>query len=135
MPEVTDFWTWLMAWAPTIWYVTAFAAFWVGSGAFVFRSLLRAMYSYGWQRIAAEASNSVDPAYDGSDRVVWAFSSVWVLILAAFLGPLGSLPFALVYGYFFTTRHSPFGPDHTPAHRSPGPRNVATSGRIRADSG
>ena len=99
MPEVTDFWTWLMAWAPTIWYVTAFAAFWVGSGAFVFRSLLRAQHSRGREWIAAE-SPSREVGYDGSDRVVWTFSSVWVLILAAVLGPLGSLPFALVYIYF-----------------------------------
>ena len=106
MLEVTDFWTWLMAWAPTIWYVTAFAAFWVGSGAFVFRSLLRAWHSRGWQRIATEDENSLRHGPDGgsSDRVVWTFSSVWVLILAAVLGPLGSLPFALVYSYVTTPR-------------------------------
>ena len=104
MPEVTDFWTWLMAWAPTIWYGTAFAAFWFGSGAFVFRSLLRARYSSGQQRIANEDPHGMSQGPDFSDRVVWTFSSVWVLILAAVLGPLGSLPFALVYSYVTTRR-------------------------------
>ena len=104
MPEATDFWTWLMAWAPTIWYVTAFAAFWVGSGAFVFRSLLRAWHSRGWQRIAPDDPREQAQGTDRSDRVVWTFSSAWVLILAAVLGPLGSLPFALVYRYVTTPR-------------------------------
>ena len=90
--EVTDFWTWLMAWAPTIWYGMAVAGFWVGSGAFVFRSLLRAWHSPGLQQRADEGSSTVP--------VVWDFASVWVLILAAVLGPLGSPLFAVVYVYF-----------------------------------
>ena len=92
--EVTDFWTWtwLRAWAPTFWYGTALVTLWLGSGVFVFRSLLRTSHSHGWLRISSAESPAVL-----ADHVVWTFSSMWVLILAAILGPLLSLLFALGY--------------------------------------
>ena len=95
--EVTDFWPWFMAWAPTIWYGVALIAFWVGSGVFVFRSLLRTWHSSGRLRIASDEPREPPYSSDRSDRVVWTFSSMWVLILAAILGPLLSPLFAFVY--------------------------------------
>ena len=86
--EVTDLWTWLMAWAPTIWYSTAFVAFWFGSGVFVFRSLLRTWHSSG--RLERSADAKYTP-------IIWTFSSMRVLIVAAILGPALSPVFALVY--------------------------------------
>ena len=88
--EVTDFWTWtwLRAWAPTFWYGMAFVAFWFGSGVFVFRSLLRTWHSCGRER------SSFDEKYT---PILWTFSSMRVLIVAAILGPALSPVFALVY--------------------------------------
>ena len=109
MHEATDFWTWatwawLMAWAPTIWYVTALVTLWFGSGVFVFRSLLRTSHSSGRQRIASDAPQEINPVSPGADRVLWTFSSMWVLILAAILGPLLSPLFAFVYVRFIAPR-------------------------------
>ena len=105
--NLSGFPQWLMTWAPTIWYVTAFVAFWCGSGAFVFRSAMRAITSSGWQRIASEPQTSSPPPPVASrdDRTVWVFSSVWVLVTAAVLGPIGAVPFALVYIYSRRLRH------------------------------
>ena len=100
MHEATDFWTWatwawLMAWAPTIWYVAALVTLWLGSGVFVFRSLLRTWHSHGPLRSAPQDPYTLIP---------WTFSSMWVLILAAILGPALSPLFALVYVRFIEPR-------------------------------
>ena len=98
--EVTDFWTWtwLRAWAPTFWYGTALVTLWLGSGVFVFRSLLRTWHSRGWLRVASDQPRETHHGLDdGSDRVIWTFSSMRVLIVAAILGPAGSSLFAFGY--------------------------------------
>ena len=101
MSEVSGFPQWLMMWSPTIWYVTAFLAFWFGSGAFVFRSIMRARHSTGHQQIAADVPQVIQAGLGGgSDRTVWTFSSARVLIGAAFLGPVLSAAFALAYIYY-----------------------------------
>lgn len=95
---------WLKMWAPTIWYVTGFIAFWFGSGALVFRTVMRAFHSSGKQRVTGENPNargmhrvSGEP---GADQTVWVFSQVWVLAVAAMLGPFAFL-FAAIYFYGF----------------------------------
>ena len=101
MSEVSGFPQWLMMWSPTIWYVTAFLAFWFGSGAFVFRSIMRARHSTGRQQIAGDDPNVRPVGFGiGPDRTVWTFSSARVLIGAAFLGPVLSVAFALAYIYY-----------------------------------
>ena len=88
---MTEISQWLMTWAPTIWYLTAFAAFWCGSGAFVFRSVMRARNTSGYQQSARAQS-------------VWMFPSARMLIGAALVGPVLAVPFALLYDAYTTWR-------------------------------
>ena len=98
MSEVSESQVWLLTWAPIIWYVTAFVAFSFGSGADVFRCFMRTRDSTGRQQIAPDNPRVVQSGFDrGLDRTVWTFSSVWVLIVAAMLGPVLTVPFALAY--------------------------------------
>lgn len=101
MAECVDgFAGFLMMWAPTLWYAAAFLTLWGGSGAFVFRSMMRTMTSRGWQRLISDDSSSPlgrQMSVLHEDRVIWVFSSWWVLVLSALLGPLGAFPFALIY--------------------------------------
>ncbi len=110
-PHLSEFAYWLLMWAPTVWYVTAFIALWCGSGAFVFRSIMRARHSRGWQRIAdePETSGAVPSAqrFRHEDRTVWVFPSARLLVAAAVLGPIGAALLASIWPYvrqFFRTR-------------------------------
>jgi len=95
----------LKVWAPTLWYTAGFAGFWAGAGVLTFRSIMRAHYSTGHQRVTG-----LDPRTTGAsrlqanpsaDQTVWVYSRAWVLILAAVLGP-ASFMFALLYRAFDT---------------------------------
>ena len=90
----------LMVWAPTIWYTTGFLAFWFGSGAFVYRAVMRAFMSSGIQRLSDSPHTKPLPFGDRSgDRSVWIFSTPWALLISGILGPIGAFLLAVVYYY------------------------------------
>ena len=87
----------------------AVIGFWCGSGPFVFRLIMRARHSQGWQRIAdePETSGAVPSAQEfrHEDRIVWVFPSAWLLIAAAVLGPLLAALLALIWGFPIAASH------------------------------
>ena len=96
------FWHWLAIWAPTIWYTTAFIGFWFGSGAFVYRSVMRAGMSTGIQRLSDSPQTQAGqlPLFSHpGDRAVWTFSTPWALLISGILGPIGSFILAVFYFY------------------------------------
>ncbi|MCY3911920.1 MAG: hypothetical protein OXG43_01580 [Chloroflexi bacterium] len=97
MPECVV--AFLKEWAPTLWYMAGLLGFWVGAGVLTFRSAVRAWHSRGFQRVAGQNAKGVQSfaEYEPSaDQAVWVYSSLWVLVVAAILGP-ASIVFALIY--------------------------------------
>ena len=71
---------------------------------------MRAWYSTGRQRVTGENPSAVgqsrvrgDPS---ADQTAWVYSRLWVLVLAAILGP-ASIIFALVYRKHDTRARAP----------------------------